>query len=75
MHYYKFIVDGEWKHNPDEATHPDASGNINNCVDTTNTPSHSTMGTHNVDAQLADEPVEGSQYNEDDIVSMMLTSE
>lgn len=33
LHYYKFIVDGEWKYNPDEPSAPDNTGNINNYVD------------------------------------------
>ena len=35
MHYYKFIVDGEWKYNPDEPSTPDSTGNINNYIDNT----------------------------------------
>jgi len=35
VHYYKFIVDGEWKYNPDEPSTPDSTGNINNYIDTT----------------------------------------
>lgn len=35
VHYYKFIVDGEWKFSPDDAHTPDENGNINNYIDTT----------------------------------------
>jgi hypothetical protein len=33
---YKFIVDGEWRFSPEDPTIPDANGNINNYIDTTN---------------------------------------
>lgn len=33
---YKFIVDGEWRFSPEDPTKPDAQGNINNYIDTTN---------------------------------------
>lgn len=35
VHYYKYIVDGEWKENLDDPSTPDDNGNINNYVDTT----------------------------------------
>jgi Glycogen recognition site of AMP-activated protein kinase len=33
---YKFIVDGEWRFSPEDPSIPDANGNINNYIDTTN---------------------------------------
>lgn len=33
VHYYKFIVDGDWKYNPDDQSAPDDTGNINNYID------------------------------------------
>lgn len=36
MHYYKFIVDNEWRFAPDQQTTHDNHGNINNVVDTSN---------------------------------------
>jgi hypothetical protein len=40
MHFdnlsYKFIVDGEWRFSPEDPSMPDANGNINNYIDTTN---------------------------------------
>jgi hypothetical protein len=33
---YKFIVDGEWRFSPEDPIIPDANGNINNFIDTTN---------------------------------------
>ena len=32
VHYYKYVVDGEWMHNPNKECHEDAEGNINNVV-------------------------------------------
>ena len=34
-HFYKFIVDGEWKFAPDQNTVADNNGNINNIIDLT----------------------------------------
>lgn len=34
-HYYKFIVDGEWRFAPDQQTIADHNGNINNVIDLT----------------------------------------
>jgi len=36
MHYFKFIVDNEWRFAPDKPTMTDSTGNINNYIDTTN---------------------------------------
>lgn len=36
LHQYKFIVDGEWRFSPEDPSIPDANGNINNYIDTTN---------------------------------------
>jgi 5'-AMP-activated protein kinase regulatory beta subunit len=33
---YKFIVDGEWRFSPEDATMSDDNGYINNYIDTTN---------------------------------------
>jgi 5'-AMP-activated protein kinase regulatory beta subunit len=35
IYQYKFIVDGEWRFNPDEPTESDEQGNINNVINTT----------------------------------------
>ena len=35
-HHYKFIVDGDWRLSPEDPTKPDAQGNINNYIDTSN---------------------------------------
>ena len=32
VHYYKYVVDGEWMHNPNKECHEDEKGNINNVV-------------------------------------------
>ena len=34
IHYFKFIVDGEWRFDPDLRSCQDAQGNINNVLDT-----------------------------------------
>eukprot|EP01017_Pseudomicrothorax_dubius_P007552 TRINITY_DN12358_c0_g1_i3.p1 TRINITY_DN12358_c0_g1~~TRINITY_DN12358_c0_g1_i3.p1 ORF type:complete len:289 (-),score=43.03 TRINITY_DN12358_c0_g1_i3:36-902(-) len=35
VYQYKFIVDGDWQHSPDDPTTSDPCGNINNILDTT----------------------------------------
>ena len=72
VHFYKFIVDGEWKYNPDENTTPDATGNINNCIDTTNAPAG---GNVHIDAQLGEEGADINQYNEEEIVGHSIWSQ
>lgn len=35
VYQYKYIVDGDWRFSPDDATTHDEQGNINNVIDTT----------------------------------------
>uniref|UniRef100_A0A0G4H504 AMP-activated protein kinase glycogen-binding domain-containing protein n=1 Tax=Chromera velia CCMP2878 TaxID=1169474 RepID=A0A0G4H504_9ALVE len=35
VHYYKFIVDDQWKYSPDQTVQADQHGNVNNVLDTT----------------------------------------
>ena len=32
VHYYKYVVDGEWMHNPNKECEEDEKGNINNVM-------------------------------------------
>ena len=63
VHHYKFIVDGEWKYNPDEASTPDSTGNINNYVDNTKAGNEPTFENENFGNQDKKEMDEEDKVN------------